>query len=133
MTYVEKYINRADDFSIISMRDKSGRSALECCEEIFDESQDSEIETILEFLTDHDPGLDEEFEEDPENDEISGEVRKYEKSYSKEIDYELVCHVVKEIWTKPKQGGSILVFLPGFHEIRELGLVENKNSCVIKI
>ena len=103
------------------MRDKSGRSALQWCEEIFDETEDPEMELILEFLTDHDPGLEEEFEEEPENDEISGEVRKYEKTYSKEIDYELICHVVKEIWTNSDHTGSVLVFLPGFHEIRELG------------
>ena len=34
-----------------------------------------------------------------------------------------MCHLTKRIWTKPthNSAGSILVFLPGFHEIRTLG------------
>ena len=68
-------------------------------------------------------------EEDEEIDEGVGEsvgVIDYEKRFGSEIDNQLICHLVGFLWQKgPPQratgGGSILVFLPGFHEIRQLG------------
>ena len=54
--------------------------------------------------------------------------RKMQNNYpvKKDIDNQLICHLVGFLWQQgPPQratgGGSILVFLPGFHEIRQLG------------
>ena len=57
-------------------------------------------------------------------DEPCHEIIDYEKTFNKDIDNELICWLVKHVWLNDgsrSKGGSILIFLPGFHEIRQLG------------
>lgn len=78
---------------------------------------------ILEFLEDHvEP--DDDFADDDAIDESCHEIIDYEKTFNKDIDNELICWLVKHVWLNDdsrSKGGSILIFLPGFHEIRQLG------------
>lgn len=86
MLYVEKYINRDDDFFIIRQVDKSGRNSIQWCRymlEHADEGHVDEFNEIYEFLTDHDPGVEDEESEDDGSDDISDEVRRYEKTFGK--------------------------------------------------
>jgi hypothetical protein len=121
--FVEKYINRDDDFLIIRQTDKTGQNSIQWCRHLLEESseEDYELEEILEFLIDHDPETDS--QDEAEEDGLSDEVKRYEKSFGKEIDNELICFIIKKIWLGRTElsTGSILVFLPGFHEIRTLG------------
>ena len=60
MLFVEKYINREDNFQIIRQRDRMGKNSLEWCQFLVESGPNNkreEYEEILEFLNDHDPGV----------------------------------------------------------------------------
>ena len=79
----------------------------------------------MEFLEDHVEPDDDFVDNDDAFDEPCHEIIDYEKTFNKDIDNELICWLVKHVWLNDvgsrSKGGSILIFLPGFHEIRQLG------------
>jgi len=56
------FVNENDDFSLLREKDKSGRDAISWIEELVEEDFDT-YEEIMDFLYDHDPGIDSDDEE----------------------------------------------------------------------
>ena len=62
MKYLVMFVNENDDFSLLREKDKSGRDAISWIEELVEEDFDT-YEEIMDFLYDHDPGIDSDDEE----------------------------------------------------------------------
>ena len=56
------FVNENDDFSLLREKDKSGRDAISWIEELVEDDFDT-YEEIMDFLYDHDPGIDSDDEE----------------------------------------------------------------------
>ena len=62
LKYLVIFVNENDDFSLLREKDKSGRDAISWIEELVEEDFDT-YEEIMDFLYDHDPGIDSDDEE----------------------------------------------------------------------
>ena len=62
LKYLVKFVNESDDFSLLREKDKSGRDAVSWTEELVEQDFDK-YEDIMDFLYDHDPGIDSDDEE----------------------------------------------------------------------
>jgi len=70
MKYLVMFVNENDDFSLLREKDKSGRDAISWIEELVEEDFDT-YEEIMDFLNDHDPGID---SDEEENDDPRKEI-----------------------------------------------------------
>ena len=88
LRYLVKFTNESDDFSLLREKDKSGRDAVSWVEELVEKDHDK-YEEIMDFLYDHDPGIE---SDDDEADDPRKEICKIAEGKDKKNLFAMIYH-----------------------------------------